>query len=450
MKDYKDYMDSISVDQRLHDKIVERVTRKTAPQNRSHPIFRYAAVAACAVFVMMGVWMLPGVWTQNNELPLPVAPPDMTTPMLPPAVHELHEVRELTFNPMPGEEFGGSRMMVPSFSHELTVEQYGAVFPGLDPAFTATASYWLQPTSQIWWTQPIDRVIGLIPPDPVITQVEVSAVDSGGQARIRLARGQIFDCYLLADRELQSSHVHGVEVVSTIDNRYIFDDDDFTRMYYVRADFMLGNIAYRVSYHNASQQATKARVTELVNQLIIGGAADWSVLADPVIPELRDEVMPLSYARADPDFGAYLPVSVPAGFAFEHARRFLNQHDNSLFALWGGRQNTIRWVVRAPTEDDQRRIVSPDEREKFDMSLYSIPLFDSVPSHLREYVHNPVFLAEDMSIDVIRARVFDVSRPGAAAPDWSIDFSVLYGDVLIDINIRGMSPEQVWDILPTR
>ena len=439
MKGYNDYMDNISVDRALHEKIMQRVSQNPAPQRQNRVLIRYASLTACAVILLTGVWLLPGLWA-NNNIGLTSNGTEPNDPA--PAPHEL------TFNPMPMEIAGGSRIMAPNFSHELTDEQFGAVFPTLGPTFTATASYWLQPTDIIWWTQPIDRVIDLIPPDPQITQAEVSAYDCGGRARIQLALGQIFDGYLLMERELRSSYVHGVKVVATIDNRYFDIDDELARMYYVRADFILDGVAYRVSYHDANQEAAKSRVTQLVNQLVSGGPADWSVVADPAVPELRDEVMPLEYARHDPDFGGYLPVNIPAGLSFEHARRSLNQQDNSLFVLWSGRQSTISWTARTPTEDDLRRIVSVDEREKYDMSLYSIPLFDSVPAHLWEYVHNPIFLAEDMTLDVVRARAFDVSRPGAGAPEWSIDFSVLYSEVLVSVHSRGATPEQIWDMLP--
>jgi len=249
------------------------------------------------------------------------------------------------------------------------------------------------------------------------------------------------------DMEPQVSYVHGAAVTATISDGYFVIDGQLARLYRVQADFMLGDIAYRVSYLSAGRETGKLRLTELVNQLILGGPADFAILADPAIPELRDEVLPLEQARDDPDFGAYLPVNVPLDWEFNHARRSLNQHDNSLAANWDKEFGTIRWVARTPTEDDLRRIVCVDEREKYDMSLYSIPLAGSVPSELWDFVFDPVFLVEEMSIDVVRARAFSAGRRGGDAPEWSINFSVLYDDVLVSIWTSGISPEQAWDML---
>ena len=80
------------------------------------------------------------------------------------------------------------------------------------------------------------------------------------------------------------------------------------------------------------------------------------------------------------------------------------------------------------------------------MSLYPIPRAESIPSELWEYVNNPVFLAEELTLDVVKARAYYVDNDRGDTPGWRMDFNVLYRDVVVDVNIKGISPEQVWEM----
>ena len=208
MKEYNDYMDSVSVDTRLHNKIVERTAEKSTPSSQIRPMFRYAAIVACSVVLLLGVWLIPDLWTHNvigPELYIHKdEPPGGISQALPSALYPL------TFNSA-GEELSpgqvSGRILAPGFFHELTDEQFDAIFSALEPHFTAIASYWIEPTGVVWWTEPVDQIIDLMPAEPIINQIEVSAYDPEGKTLIRLAQGQIFDCYIGADREHQSSYV---------------------------------------------------------------------------------------------------------------------------------------------------------------------------------------------------------------------------------------------------
>ena len=188
------------------------------------------------------------------------------------------------------------------------------------------------------------------------------------------------------------------------------------------------------------------RLAEIVNGIIRNGAADVSVFENPVIPELRDERLSLAEAYSDFDFGAYLPNNIPSRFSFESAHRFINQDYNGLFVLWTVGLNNLDWRVSKITDYDRERIVSPDDIVKYDMSLYPIPWFESVPSELRDYVFNPVFHSNDLTLEIIRLRAYWVEQDRGDTPGWRMRFSVLYGDVVVEVNIKGTSPEQVWDM----
>jgi hypothetical protein len=66
MKSYTDYMDNISVDAELHEKIMKRTAQTPSPLYRK-PVFRYAGLAACAAVVLLCVWTIPGLFNTPIE-----------------------------------------------------------------------------------------------------------------------------------------------------------------------------------------------------------------------------------------------------------------------------------------------------------------------------------------------------------------------------------------------
>ncbi|MCL2708696.1 MAG: hypothetical protein FWF03_06230, partial [Defluviitaleaceae bacterium] len=91
-------------------------------------------------------------------------------------------------------------------------------------------------------------------------------------------------------------------------------------------------------------------------------------------------------------------------------------------------------------------------RNKYDLSLYSIPLYPSVAEELRELVMNPVFRYSDLTFEAIRARATQAHERRANgeandASDLHMNFSVLYNDVIINLSTRGVPPEHVWEML---
>lgn len=77
------------------------------------------------------------------------------------------------------------------------------------------------------------------------------------------------------------------------------------------------------------------------------------------------------------------------------------------------------------------------------MSLYSIPLADSVPDSLREVVNDPVFELEDLTQDMVNARAYSIQDSGDT-DGVRLDFSVCTGDILIRISAKGVSPQWLY------
>ena len=174
------------------------------------------------------------------------------------------------------------------------------------------------------------------------------------------------------------------------------------------------------------------------------GMPDLSAITPEEIPELTDKVFDtLAQAQAEPDFGRYLPAELPAGFAESSIRRFRFGDADYLSALWSKGLNDLSWRVSSFTEEDAHRLTGVDELENYDLSLYPIPRAESVPEELREIVDDPIFAAEDLTLDAVSRRACRVNDAGDT-DSWRMRFSVRYGNVVVSVSSKGVSPEWLW------
>ncbi len=70
MKDYIDYMNQLSVDASLHEKILKHVTQKPKPRLSARPSFRFAGLAACAAVLLLCVLTVPGLLGDTPDIPV--------------------------------------------------------------------------------------------------------------------------------------------------------------------------------------------------------------------------------------------------------------------------------------------------------------------------------------------------------------------------------------------
>lgn len=174
------------------------------------------------------------------------------------------------------------------------------------------------------------------------------------------------------------------------------------------------------------------------------GHPDLSFIVPEEIPELMEQVFTtLSEARTEPDFGRYLPFDLPAGFGEATIYRFKFQNSNFLSALWSKGLDDLAWVVEPYTEENAHRLTSVQNKESYDLSLYPIPRADSVPDELREVVDNPIFEAEELTLDAVYSRAYKVNDAGDM-DGWRMRFSVKYGDVIVSVSTKGVDPEWLY------
>ena len=162
---------------------------------------------------------------------------------------------------------------------------------------------------------------------------------------------------------------------------------------------------------------------------------------------LIDESLSLDEARADADFGAYLPAEGPEGLDFEDARRFrLDEGENYLLAFWSDPDATRRelfWLAKKPDADDAARLVSADAPERWDLRLYPAPWTQSAAPEDWLTLEDPMFPAEMLSPELVAAR----TREDYDGLDYC-NLSVLYeNNTVVRVRARGVSADWLYAAL---
>ncbi|MBO6011787.1 MAG: hypothetical protein J6P71_08345 [Oscillospiraceae bacterium] len=162
---------------------------------------------------------------------------------------------------------------------------------------------------------------------------------------------------------------------------------------------------------------------------------------------LIDRYVTVAEAREDPDFGAYVPAAGPDGLEEDFARRykFEDSTDYLLVSWMGGSGEAygdLQWIASPVTDEALTRVVSPDERERYDVSLYPVPWFSSVPEAFRMTFEDPVFRIGDLTRELVEARAHASDGPVLT------HFSVLYDtDVLVRVVSKGVDPGWLYEAL---
>lgn len=408
MKFYNDYIDNISVDDALHRKIMAGVTAK--PRRRTVPVRRYTTAFACLAVVLLGVLTVPkllssGIITPSKNQPGVTAPVDTQSSYT------------IMFNKVTGM-MSDNIYIAGHFWQELSDEEISALFSKfLDlRTLTATANF---------------------SGDGTLFNIDASCTNdhNGLTTQITIQKGAVTLDYVVPGKPT-TSDVYGVPVIAGY-----WKGNNNTHYY---ASFELEGIGYYL--HINGDEAAKNELSALVGSLIGGGAPDLDAIKPTAIPELREDTLTIGEARADADFGVYVPASVPSGFTFESSMRFINQEKDYLSVTWANGMDYISWKVSRLTANDEARITSAEQAENYDLSLYPIPRAQSVPSELREIVTDPIFRIGELTREVVMARAYTASDAGDTS-GYRMRFSVLYDDILVEVNVKGADPETIYNLL---
>ena len=201
-------------------------------------------------------------------------------------------------------------------------------------------------------------------------------------------------------------------------------------------------------YHLSIPTEETAQGKELLEAVIrsFETVPDLSAIQADVIPEYRDEHISHEEAMNDPDYGNWFLKQIPEGFVTESLRRYKDYQTDMLYGLWCRGMDELYWRVAPMTDTDRVRVTSVADKENYDLSLYPIPRAESVPEELTEIVNDPIFPAEELTLEAVMARAYHVYDAGDT-DGWRMHFSVLYGDTLVEVRAKGVEPEWLYDQL---
>lgn len=426
MKAYKEYMNKITVSSALHQKLVS-CADNAGPERRHSMIKCYAAIFACLVVTLIGVFILPTLM-QHNVMPKPDDSPWVMQPNTSTPASDASSEYSLIFNKAK-VQLANDISITGHFWQELTADEIDTVLPGLTDTHTVTATANFQSD---------DNSVTLF-------NIDARAVSTSGfKTNIQIAPDIVIVDYRL-EGKTKTSDVHGTEVTAGYFETKSNSKGRKNVIYF--ATFKLLDIAYYIELGGTETERESLRneISELIGLLIKGDTPDLNIF-HPVVPELRDDRLNLDEARADADFGAYVPVSLPEGFVFEDALRYKNQVQDALFVNWIKGMGYINWCVSILDDNDKTRITSVNDTKNYNLALYPIPRTDSVPDELRKIVNNPIFPVDELTLEAVQARTYEVSDAGDE-PGQRMRFGVLYGDILVELSVKGASSEAVFDTL---
>ncbi len=429
MKPYKDYMDHISVSDSLHRRLVSRAADVGRTMSRPNGGRRYAAALACLAVVLLGALAAPRL-LENRVTQAHGDNPDGSTSGPGTSASDPAQEYTLIFNRAGSGVFADSSYIPGHFWRELTADESQKVFPGLTDShgITATANF------------------GSDESGASLFNIDAHAVSTGGlETYLQVAPGDVVLDYVL-DGDIKTSDVLGTPVTAGYFETKPNSRGEKNVIYF--ASFRLSGLGYYVELggREAESAALREEFSSLIGLLIKGGGADLSAFEDQAVPQLRQDALDLHEAYADPDFGPYLPKTIPSGFAFQSAMRVLNQERDSLSVLWSGGMGDLHWRVSVLREDDKGRITSVADTGNYDLSRYPIPRADSVPRELREMVDSPIFRSEELTLEAVQARADKTTDAGDMSGP-RMRFGVLYGDTLVEINVKGIPSETIFELL---
>lgn len=146
--------------------------------------------------------------------------------------------------------------------------------------------------------------------------------------------------------------------------------------------------------------------------------------------------------------GKYLLAEGPEGFAAEAVSYRRREGGGSLYAVWcrTGTYDEVDWRVSLYTEADAGRVTAAADTRNYDLSLYPIPRAESVPEELRQIVDHPIFSIDELTQEVVNRRAYCANDSGDTG-GVRMNFGVLYGEVLVEVNAKGVSPEWLYEQL---
>lgn len=173
-----------------------------------------------------------------------------------------------------------------------------------------------------------------------------------------------------------------------------------------------------------------------------GGEEETPVDVESCLP-LKSEKLTEAESRSREALGAYVPGVLPEGYVFEEAYTLPDASQANLTVCWTRGMDSIMLHLEKP--EKLPATVDVARRESYDQRLYEIPYGETVPEDYRESFWNPVFAAQDFTLEIVESRMKSYDDAGDTDTPRG-NFGVLYPDgVVVRFNGRGTAQE-IWEM----
>lgn len=413
----------------IDDDILER-SETAAQGQRKRPWLRYGAIAACFCLLMAAAATVPEMLPEVTPVPSEIIAPSVQPG---PEQHESVNKTEGPYIPLLVHfneitpDLAASRIYIPGyFTEVLSEEKLNAVKPGM-------WHEWMQYSGYAGFNGEGGLVAVYLTVTTTLPEnsIAVAISDSGS------TRDYIFS---------------GDAVISVCEEvKYkVYQWESGENSVILAADASINDVAYSFTLRTTQQNLDRAKedFTQVLECFAhyAEGKPNLDAITANEIPEWFDNTLTHTEALAEPSYGAYMLSNVPSGFSEESIRRYKDQNSDYLSGLWTSGYDEISWKVSTISQEDEIRLTSVADTKNYDLSLYPIPRAESVPDELREIVDNPIFPAEELTIDAVWARAYKSGETGDSE-GWRMAFSVKYEDVLVEVRTKGVDPEWVYQQL---
>lgn len=323
------------------------------------------------------------------------------------------------------------------FEEELTSEEIGGIIPEVIPETMTVSGQAVYYATNGW-----------------VYGIRLSITDPAWDGTVSVLMSQM-------QEEVYEGYVPSAEVFMETVYRtwssnlhlggYRYDYDSFSR-YWV--EFQRQDVYYRVSItedRDSGNIAQALRVLDDVTmKLLTGGntAPGLDGLSPKTDHEYIHQILTPEEARQNQPFGPWVLRELPEGTETTNLRYDKDAGQDRLSSRFTTADGFLDWEVTWLEDTDRRRIVSAEEREDYDLSLYPPRLsdawYDAVPEETREMLENPIFPIEELTLEAICARLDTAEVNDGDNP---VLFGVLFGDVLIQVSAENIDPQWLYDQL---
>ncbi len=171
----------------------------------------------------------------------------------------------------------------------------------------------------------------------------------------------------------------------------------------------------------------------------------WAEENYETIVQAMEGAEKFALGHPEADFLSYLPTEGPEGYGEFHGRLSYQEGvKKSFFVRWTRGYDDVEVDVHLPEGVEVfPEAVDVTVPESYDWRLYEGSISDSVPEEYQGNFYKPAFRAEDMSLEVVKARMRDKDTGGQSCNFW-----VLHADgTAVGYSCSGVSAEYVWGLV---